>query len=203
MCTLHCIDSTMFLYTLQLEGGRWYIGTTSTPISRLLDHRRQRGSAWTRLHPVVGGYVTLKKISTDDEDKPFIEDLRVKTMMLKHGVDVVRGGSYSNLTLTDAQICVLTSELRHASGMCIRCGKSGHFASFCVDIQPRRATAHLGHTVDINPVRKTGGSREGKWRICVSGPKVTGVSGIKTLYSNPDIESARKKVRAFLRPGRI
>jgi predicted GIY-YIG superfamily endonuclease len=119
----------MFLYSLRLEKGRWYIGTTNNPVERLSDHRTHRGSVWTRLYSVVGGYNSLSKI---DKGHHFQEDTMVKTLMLQYGVDMVRGGSYSNRKLTAAQKHVLTCELRHARGVCIRCGEGGHYARECV-----------------------------------------------------------------------
>jgi hypothetical protein len=51
--------------------------------------------------------------------------------MLEHGIDNVRGGSYSNVNLTEQQRDSLTKELRTAQNACFKCGRKGHFAKDC------------------------------------------------------------------------
>lgn len=55
-----------------------------------------------------------------------------------------------------------------------------------------------GHHGEIKPVRKVGGVCEGKWSCRIRGPKVFGVSGIKTVYANPSVQDASFKIAAFL-----
>lgn len=45
---------------------------------------------------------------------------------------------------------------------------------------------------------KKGGPKEGKWRVLISGPKVTGLKRVKTLYSEPNIENALLKASTYL-----
>jgi hypothetical protein len=47
-------------------------------------------------------------------------------------------------------------------------------------------TTPCGHTVKAAPVMKKGGVTEGKWQVVIRGPKVTGVSGKKNTYSDPN-----------------
>ena len=56
-----------------------------------------------------------------------------------------------------------------------------------------------GHTFTVAPVEAVGGKMEGKWQLRVSGPKVTGKSGVKCMYSDPDQASALKAAARFLR----
>ena len=47
------------------------------------------------------------------------------------GIDNVRGGSYSQLTLSDVQRKMIETEIRGALDLCFRCGSSGHFIHDC------------------------------------------------------------------------
>lgn len=42
-----------YVYSLNLKGGRKYVGYTTQPVSRLRAHYRGRGAQWTRKHGVV------------------------------------------------------------------------------------------------------------------------------------------------------
>jgi hypothetical protein len=88
------------LYTLELEDGKWFVGTTRCPQICLLQHRSGKGHKWTRLHPPVGGFsqrYPLKLLSRkccNDRVRLQEEDARVRLIMLDHGFDNVRGGSF-------------------------------------------------------------------------------------------------------------
>mmetsp|Transcript_21857 Transcript_21857/g.36098 ORF Transcript_21857/g.36098 Transcript_21857/m.36098 type:complete len:334 (-) Transcript_21857:373-1374(-) len=56
-----------------------------------------------------------------------------------------------------------------------------------------------GHEVTVKPVEKVGGAQQGKWIVRVKGPKVTGKSGIKTIYTQPNQADVLRKVSQFLR----
>jgi len=117
------------LYVLRLARGKWYVGTTGqSPRQRLATHERGAGSAWTRAHPVEAMVHT--------EDVPaatagILETAKTLELMGRHGVGNVRGGSYSQRVLTLAQTEDVERQLRHNDGSCLRCGRSGHFASRC------------------------------------------------------------------------
>lgn len=51
--------------------------------------------------------------------------------MSKHGIDKVRGGSYSQIKLSEEEISLLKRELNSASNKCIRCGRDSHFIKDC------------------------------------------------------------------------
>ena len=55
-----------------------------------------------------------------------------------------------------------------------------------------------GHTMRVAPVFKVGGKMEGKWQIRVKGPRVTGVSGVKCLYSDASTLQALAVAAQFL-----
>lgn len=60
-----------------------------------------------------------------------MEDAQVKRLMVLHGIERVRGGSYCSFVLSPENIDTLTQELRHAQNLCMRCGHAGHYAKVC------------------------------------------------------------------------
>lgn len=123
-----------YIYVLQLTDNRYYVGTTSNPARRIDAHRRGDGSAYTQLYPPET--VVYQADVTDQPHPRLYEEYMVKQYMLKHGVDSVRGGSYSNVRLTEDQHIALQRELRHARGECLVCGSPSHFSSACDAVEP-------------------------------------------------------------------
>ena len=123
----------LFLYTLELEGGFYYVGTTNNPPVRLTEHREGAGAEWTRIHPPLCFSKTykLKKLECSDEEARLQEDAHVKAVMLAKGIEAVRGGSYSRQTLTHDDVKALCKELFHATNGCLRCGRQSHWAKDC------------------------------------------------------------------------
>jgi predicted GIY-YIG superfamily endonuclease len=115
------------IYTLKLYYGKIYVGaTTSRNFSkRLLEHQNGLGAFFTRMFHYEDVTEIVPKTSIWDEDN------KVKELMLRHGIENVRGGSYSQIILSKAEILVLKKELYHAEGKCLNCGGIGHFIMQC------------------------------------------------------------------------
>ena len=129
----YCIGITArkLLYVLPLSDGKYYVGITSFPVHRLKQHRIGKGSRWTRLHRPVRGFLKLQAIPSDITPGIY-EDMWVKELMCRFGTEAVRGGSYSNVWLEDAQIKTIQREISHATRQtCIR-----HFDASCAAITP-------------------------------------------------------------------
>ena len=113
------------IYILRLEEGRYYVGKADNVMKRYQQHTGGSGSAWTKKYKPVGVEKIIPNASSFDEDK------YTKEYMSKYGIDKVRGGSYSQMTLDDSQKEAIERECRGASDACQGCGKSGHFIRFC------------------------------------------------------------------------
>ena len=113
------------IYVLRLEGGRYYVGRTDNINKRYEQHMSGNGSAWTRKYKPIAIAKTIEHASSYDEDR------YVKEYMGIYGIHNVRGGSYVQLELTEAQKDSLILEIRGASDKCTRCGRPGHFVKDC------------------------------------------------------------------------
>ena len=121
-----------YTYIMELKDDCWYVGTTIDPTSRLDAHRSGKEAEWTRQHPPMEGCsYNLKEVKGDEEQARLDEDSEVKRLMKEHGIEKVRGGSYSTTTLSRLDVKALSKELRHASGGCLRCGHKSHWATSC------------------------------------------------------------------------
>ena len=90
------------LYCLLLEDGHYYVGKSSNVHVRFEDHQAGEGSEWTARHPPVSLFEIRPNCDDWDEDK------FVKQMMALHGIDKVRGGSYSQIHLRPFEKMLLT-----------------------------------------------------------------------------------------------
>ena len=59
------------------------------------------------------------------------------------------------------------------------------------------AVTQCGHTIKVTAVKKRGGPQEGNWSISVKGPKVIGISGIKTIYCKPSTHYVTQALSSF------
>ena len=115
------------VYTLELEGKRFYVGKTCDLERRLDDHYRggSRASAWTRKYPVVRLAATIPCRNDFDELRVTLD------MMRKHGIYNVRGASYLDVVLSPEQVADIRRHLATANNSCFRCGARDHFAAQC------------------------------------------------------------------------
>ena len=112
-------------YVLKLESGKYYIGTTSDLSARFAEHCSGIGSRWTEKYPPVELVKTFPMKNGTEEDRITLE------YMKKYGIDAVRGGSYTNVDLTDDQMVVLVDRITPVRGNCHNCGLKGHHAADC------------------------------------------------------------------------
>jgi hypothetical protein len=131
-----------YIYILELEETKYYIGKSSKPLSRTGEHLISTihndascsGSAWTAMYPPVK---VLRVIISYDE---FDEDLYTLRYMRDHGIDNVRGGSFCELNLSHDNVVTLEKMLAGAGDKCYYCGASDHYVAACPQKKIKRVT---------------------------------------------------------------
>ena len=82
----------MSVHTLELEGGRFYVGYTDDVPRRIAEHFMGRGSHWTRTHPPVK---VLEVVPGNKE----LENAATIALMCRHGWRNVRGGLWCSVEM--------------------------------------------------------------------------------------------------------
>jgi GIY-YIG catalytic domain len=85
----------VYIYVLQLEHGKYYVGKTTQPNVRLDAHSQGAGSTWTKMHKPI----KLLRLIPDCDD--YDEDKYTRFYMDKYGIENVRGGSFVTPTLAE------------------------------------------------------------------------------------------------------
>lgn len=119
------------VYILELEHEKYYVGRTDNVSRRLGEHMCGKGSEWTKMYKPLNVYAEISDADSFDEDK------YTKIMMAEHGIDNVRGGSYTQIELSDQVKQFLQVELSNASDHCFICGSDKHFAKRCKQKQTK------------------------------------------------------------------
>lgn len=144
------------LYVLELQHGKYYVGTTNNLQRRFQQHLDGTGSSWTREHAPLTVYRSVAL------EGPLHEDRVTKEMMLEHGIDNVRGGAYCKLVLDEDQVAALTTEMRSATGVCLTCGRPGHFAAQCHGTTKKHTKSRKDSRAKSTKRRKMGCFRCGR-----------------------------------------
>lgn len=120
-----------FVYHIDLEHGKHYVGSTRQLEAREAQHADGSGSAWTRAHPPVAPLAVVEVVHTKSEATRK-ETAVAKFLMGEYGIGNVRGGAFCTMELSPWQVAVLQIELAHDRGECFRCGSTDHYAGECV-----------------------------------------------------------------------
>lgn len=118
---LDIVKQEFYIYILELEQNKFYVGKTNDLALRLKFHILKRNCSWTNLYPLV------KLIDVYKTNDVFEEDKSVKKYMMLKGVENVRGGAYSNFNLNKYQKIFILKEFCHLLGKCYYCLQTSHF----------------------------------------------------------------------------
>lgn len=78
-----------WVYVLELENGKWYVGFTESVEDRVKSHKRGNAADWTELHTPIRIDELIPDGSKEIEKEKTIE------LMIKYGFENVRGGPWA------------------------------------------------------------------------------------------------------------
>ena len=114
-----------FIYILELENKKYYIGKTSNPNFRLEQHFNFNGSLWTKKYKPL----RILRIIPNCDD--FDEDKYTLIYMKTYGINNVRGGTFCQMTLNSNNLNHINDMIVSSTDTCYKCGKKGHYVSDC------------------------------------------------------------------------
>lgn len=117
------------IYILQLENNKYYVGKTNNPDIRVASHFDSNGSEWTKIYKPIKVYEIISNCDSYDEDKYTLKYMEQK------GIDNVRGGSFSQVELSNEQNKFISQMIKGATDKCFNCGESGHFVKECMELK--------------------------------------------------------------------
>ena len=113
------------IYILLLQNNKYYIGRTGNLDIRIHNHFNHSGSYWTLK------YKPIKIIKTIRNCDLFDEDVYTLKMMAIHGIENVRGGSFSRITFSKEEAMMINKMINNANDRCFICYSKEHFCGKC------------------------------------------------------------------------
>merc|ERR1712066_377508 len=114
-----------YIYILQLDQGKFYIGRNVNPEQALFNHKYDKIICeWTKEYKPIGeGGFLMAPYVGDEQD---VDDV-THQLMIQYGHEHVRNCTkYPNKDLTKAEVAVLMKQLgldKENTGACTRCGR--------------------------------------------------------------------------------
>jgi hypothetical protein len=113
------------IYVIKCENNKYYVGRSNSFAKRYDMHLSGKGAYWTRIHKPI------KVIERIDNADKYDEDKYVWKYMDKYGIDNVRGGSYSQVILSENSRKCAERHIQSGSDKCYHCGEGGHLLRDC------------------------------------------------------------------------
>lgn len=116
----------VYVYILELENNKYYVGKTTNPNIRINNHFNSHGSNWTKLYKPIKVLDLISNCDDFDEDKFTVK------FMKEYGIENVRGGSFCEMILSSENITTLKKMINTSSNSCFYCGNKNHFSNNCM-----------------------------------------------------------------------
>src|SRR3989338_4208845 len=113
-------DKTTSVYVLKLQGGKYYIGKSTSTLNRVDQHIKGNGAQWTKIYP------PLRVVEIFENCDMFEEHKQTIRYMSEYGIENVRGAEYVKINLTEENVSAINRELASSCDKCFYCGESGH-----------------------------------------------------------------------------
>ena len=140
------------IYILQLENNKYYVGKTNNPDIRVASHFDSNGSEWTKIYKPIKVYEIIPNCDSYDQDKYTLKYIDQK------GIDNVRGGSFSQVELSNEENKFISQMIKGANDKCFNCDESGHFVKECMALKIYKYFKNVNcenlqtHTTNINSI---------------------------------------------------
>ena len=122
----------VYIYVLQLQKNKYYVGKTTNPKMRLETHFDEGGSWFTRKYKPLQILQVLPDCNNHDEQRVTQE------YMAKYGISNVRGGPWTQMMLSDEEEAFIQKLIDSEGDRCYTCGEEGHFAKDCDKTQKQK-----------------------------------------------------------------
>lgn len=114
------------IYILKCKDNCYFIGkTTGSYFTDIDNHFKGIGCQWTQLHKPIR--LEILRHFCDETD----DDFYTRLYITKYGIDKVRGGSYSQLELSEQQLNEINHYPIDMHLTCYQCNMKGHKRHLC------------------------------------------------------------------------
>jgi hypothetical protein len=114
------------VYILKCEHNCYYIGKTrGSYFIEIENHFQGKGCEWTKIHKPIRLEI-LRHFCNENDD-----DFYTRLFITKYGLDKVRGGSYSQVQLTEQEVYELKQHPIDQQITCFKCSMKGHKGYIC------------------------------------------------------------------------